>query len=131
MLTGGCYCGAIRYEAHGAPFHETNCHCSVCRRTTGAPFVSWFSVRSDEFRLIKGEPVRFNSTEKGTRTFCPNCGTQLTFAHADFPGEIDVTTGSLDEPKRVPPHDNTRTSSRLPWIAPNGLPDYPEGRTAG
>ena len=65
MLTGGCFCGAVRYEAGGTPFDETNCHCSICRRTTGAPFVTWFSVRRSDFRVIKGEPARFTSTEKG------------------------------------------------------------------
>jgi len=38
MLKGGCYCGAVRYEAAGTPFNETSCHCTICRRTTGAPF---------------------------------------------------------------------------------------------
>ena len=52
MLTGGCFCGAIRYEARGTPFDETNCHCSICRRTPGAPFVTWFSPRSSDFRII-------------------------------------------------------------------------------
>src|ERR1700746_3995177 len=104
MLTGGCFCGAIRHEARGTPFHETNCHCSICRRTTGAPFVIWFSVRTSDFRIIQGEPARFNSTAKGVRS---RCGAQLTFEHADFPDEIDVTTNSLDDPELMPPRDNT------------------------
>jgi hypothetical protein len=128
MLTGGCFCGAIRYEAEGTPFHATNCHCSICRRTTGAPFVTWFSVRPSDFRIAKGEPTRFNSTEQGVRSFCSRCGTQLTFQHAELPDEIDVATSSLDNPELVPPKDNTRTSSRLAWIAPDGLPDYREAR---
>jgi hypothetical protein len=128
VLRGGCFCGAVRYAADGPPFQETNCHCSICRRTTGAPFVAWFSVRRTGFRVVKGEPVRFNTTAQGVRTFCSTCGTQLTFTHADFPDEIDVTTSSLDDPESVPPRDNTRTSSRLRWIGPNGLPDYPEAR---
>jgi len=53
MLQGGCFCGRIRYEVAGRPFHETNCHCSICRRTTGAPFVAWFSVRPLEFRVAE------------------------------------------------------------------------------
>ena len=113
MLKGRCFCGAIRYEMGGAPFHETVCHCSICRRTTGAPFVAWFSVPRSEFRFVQGTPIRFRSTEKGTRSFCPRCGTQLTFEHDDFLDEIDVTTCSLDEPERVPPRDHTRTSSKL------------------
>src|SRR6201987_4547315 len=115
MLTGGCFCNAIRYEARGTPFHETNCHCSICRRTKGAPFVTWFSVRSSDFRITKGEPTLFNSTEKGVRLFCARCGTQLIFQHADFP-------------ELVPPRDHTRTSTRLRWVAADGLPEYAEAR---
>jgi len=40
MLTGGCYCGYLRYDVFGQPFDETVCHCSIYRRTTGAPFVA-------------------------------------------------------------------------------------------
>jgi len=78
--------------------------------------------------MVKGQPMRFNTTEQGVRSFCSRCGTQLTFQHAEFSDEIDVTTSSLDNPELVPPKDNTRTSSRLAWIAPDGLPDYREGR---
>ena len=129
MLHGGCFCGDIRYEAGGTPFNETNCHCSICRRTTGAPFVAWFSVERAQFRFVAGTPVRFNSTDKGTRSFCRRCGTQLTFEHRDAPGEIDVTTASLDDPESVPPRDHTRTSSRLGWVKlADDLPLYPEAR---
>jgi hypothetical protein len=41
MLTGGCYCGAVRYETDGEPFHETICHCADCRRIVGAASVAW------------------------------------------------------------------------------------------
>ena len=129
MLRGGCFCGRIRYEAAGTPFHETNCHCSICRRTAGAPFVAWFSVARSGFRLVSGEPTRFNSTAHGTRSFCPRCGTQLTFEDEDFPDEIDVTTCSLDDPELLPPRDHTRTSSKLGWIRlADQLPEHQEGR---
>ena len=129
MLRGGCFCGAIRYEAAGAPFHETICHCSICRRTTGAPFVAWFSVRRSDFRLVQGSPARFRSSEKATRTFCPRCGAQLTFETADFADEIDVSIGSLDEPERVLPKDHTFASSKLTWVKlADGLPEYREAR---
>ena len=129
MLRGGCFCGRIRYEAAGTPFHETSCHCSICRRTTGAPFVAWFSVPRAQFRLVCGEPVRFRSTPKGTRSFCPQCGTQLTFEHEDFPGEMDVTTCSLDDPNALSPKDHTWTSSKLAWVTlADPLPRHQEAR---
>jgi hypothetical protein len=117
MLTGGCFCGAIRYEVSGAPFNATNCHCSICRRTTGAPFVAWFSVRPHEFRFVQGQPAHFHSSAHGKRSFCARCGTQLTFRSAGLDA-IDVTTCSLDDPEQVPPADNTRTSRRLSWSSP-------------
>jgi hypothetical protein len=132
MLKGGCYCGRIRYEAAGTPFHETNCHCSMCRRTAGAPLVAWFTVHRSQFRLVSGEPTRFRSSPKGTRSFCPECGTQLTFEHEDFSDEIDVTTCSLDDPGALPPKDHTRTSSKLRWIKlADGLPEHREARSGG
>lgn len=131
MLEGGCFCGRIRYQAGGEPFNETNCHCTNCRRTTGAPFVTWFSVSRPEFRITSGQPTRFRSSAKAMRSFCPDCGTQLTFEHDDFTDEIDVTTASLDEPNTCAPRDHTFVRSRLKWIAlADGLPEYPAQRTA-
>lgn len=132
MLKGGCYCGAVRYEAAGKPFNETSCHCSICRRTSGAPFVAWFSVRRADFRLVAGTPVGFDSTPKARRTFCGRCGTPLTFQGTETPGEIDITTASLDDPNAVPPKDHTRTSSRLSWVRlADGLPEHREARISG
>jgi hypothetical protein len=129
MATGGCYCGFARYETAGTPFNESNCHCSICRRTTGAPFVAWFTVLRHEFRWIAGEPTRFRSSPNATRTFCPRCGTQLAFEADDTPAEIDVTTCSLDDPEAIPPCDHIWTSSRLAWVKlADGLPEHPQRR---
>jgi hypothetical protein len=129
MLSGGCFCGSIRYEATGTPFNETSCHCSICRRTTGAPFVVWFSVQRTQFQLMGGEPTRLRSTAHGTRSFCPRCGTQLTFEDDNYPDEIDVTTCSLDAPNALPPRDHTHASSKVHWVALcDGLPAFPASR---
>jgi hypothetical protein len=132
MLKGGCYCGAIRYQAEAAPYNETSCHCSICRRTAGAPFVAWFSVRRGAFRIVQGKPMSFRSTPAALRQFCGRCGTQLTFESSETPDDVDVTTASLDDPNAVPPRDHTRTSSRLSWIRlADGLPEHREARPSG
>lgn len=132
MLTGGCFCKAIRYEADQPPFNRTNCHCTMCRGTTGAPCVAWFSVPRHAFRFIQGTPTQFRSSQPATRTFCPVCGTQLTFAHDGSPDEIDVTTCSLDVPADASPQDHTYTSSQLPWLKlDDGLPRYRRSRSEG
>jgi hypothetical protein len=131
MLTGGCFCGFVRYAVNGAPFNEANCHCSICRRTSGAPFVAWFSVRRDEFQFLEGEPARFASSDYAQRTFCPRCGTPMTFQSSRFPTEIDITICSLDEPAHVAPKHHIYTSTQLPWIRlADNLPMWPESRSS-
>lgn len=129
MLRGGCYCGAVRYEAGGTPLHETNCHCTICRRTSGAPYVAWFTVALSQFRFTAGSPARFKSSADCTRSFCSACGTPLTFQSGTEAQWIDVTTCSLDQPERVPPRDHTWVESKLPWTETgDALPAYPRGR---
>jgi hypothetical protein len=82
-----------------------------------------------QFRITRGEPTRFRSTARATRSFCPECGTQLTFEHDDYSDEIDVTTCSLDEPESVAPKHHIHTSSKLNWVKlADSLPQYPETR---
>lgn len=130
MLTGGCFCNYVQYEARGTSSHETNCHCSICRRTGGAPFVAWFTVPASKFRIIAGAPTSFQSSEHGTRSFCPRCGTPLTFASSKSPQEVDVTTCSLRDPELLPPKDHTRVSGKLRWVElGDELPRFQEART--
>ena len=129
MHEGACFCGFLRYQARGTPSNETNCHCSICRRSSGAPYVTWFTIPSAEFRFTSGEPASFQSSEHGTRTFCPRCGTPLTFRSSHLPDEVDVTTCSLEDPERLPPRDHSRTSSRLSWVElGDTLPAFPNAR---
>ncbi|MCO6417527.1 GFA family protein [Siccirubricoccus sp. KC 17139] len=129
MLTGGCLCGEIRYEAHGTPFHPTLCHCRMCRLAAGAPVVAWFSVKREDYRLVAGTPARYASSPGVVRTFCPRCGTSLTFESAAHAAEIDITTASLDDPDAVPPQDHTRAAYRIGWVSlADGLTVYPERR---
>jgi hypothetical protein len=129
MLRGGCFCGHVRYEGEGTPFHPTLCHCADCRRIAGAPVVAWFSLPSGGFHFTAGQPSCFASSEKARRCFCPRCGTPLTFQDTGLPDEIDITTASLDDPELVPPGDHTRTRSRLSWMhLPDGLPRYSVAR---
>lgn len=126
-LPGGCFCGAVRYRAGGTPFDVTHCHCRDCRRIAGAPFVTWFSVRTADL-AVEGMPVRLASSAGVERTFCGRCGTPLTWRR-DGAGEIDVTAASLDDPGVVTPEDHTWTSQQLPWIRlGDGLPRHERRR---
>ncbi|MGK5039702.1 GFA family protein [Janthinobacterium sp. GB1R12] len=130
MLTGGCLCGEVRYDAGADSFHQSACHCSVCRRASGAPFVAWFSVPRAHFRWLQGQAMSYASSVHGTRGFCPRCGTQLTFEDSAYPDEVDVTTCSLDHPEQLPPHSHIYTGTQLEWVKLNdGLPRYRGSRS--
>lgn len=131
-LQGGCFCGAVRYEAEGEPFNSTLCHCTDCRKTSGAPALAWFSVRRDELRWIGAEPQLFRSSAHALRGFCPSCGASLAFLDDEWPDEIDIATASLNDPELVPPRDHTFVHSRLSWMdLRDGLPEYQRTRTEG
>ncbi len=115
-ITGGCYCGAIRFRATQTPRFQTNCHCANCRRAIGAQSVAWISVDLANFEWVKGTPKRFRTDTGAWRTFCDTCGTSLTYERDTRPGEIDITTGSLDRPEQFPPADDFFTDEKLPWV---------------
>ncbi len=79
---GGCFCGSIRYRATGQLGGVSHCHCSMCRRVCGAPFVTWVSFNRANFSFTCGTPTRFKSSDKVERSFCNRCGTALTFEKA-------------------------------------------------
>ncbi len=114
--TGGCFCGAIRYEFEGAAHLVANCHCSMCRKTSAAPYVAWLIVAADVFQYTRGAPRVLASSEKGTRYFCPECGTHVACIISDRPTEVDVTLGSLDKPEDFTPTVDVHEEGRLPWV---------------
>lgn len=115
VICGGCLCGAVRYEAGGEPYNITHCHCADCRRSSGAPFVTWASFRRSHFRFSAGWP-REQRWAGRFRSFCANCGTPLTFLDSQGSDEVDVTVCSFDDPAVVRPADHTWVEDRLPWI---------------
>jgi hypothetical protein len=130
VIHGGCLCGTVRFEATGLPYNVTHCHCMDCRRSAGALFVTWASFRRSDFRFTQGEP-RVLAWSNRLRSFCPNCGTSLTFMTSSEADEIDITVCTFDHPEHIAPADHTWVEDRLPWIhLADHLPAYQRNRTA-
>ena len=106
----------VRFLASGPPSHQANCHCANCRRAAGAQAVAWITVKPLEFAWEKGKPKRYQTDTGAYRTFCDSCGTSLTYEHDERPDEIDITTGSLDNPGRFPPNRDVFPEERLSWV---------------
>ena len=117
-VTGGCFCGQIRYSITAEPRSVGICHCVSCRRIAGAESVAWAVVSADGYSLTSGTPREFNSSTDVTRTHCANCGTSLTYqiAGRDF---VDVTLGSLDDPEALTPTREVWCAEAVSWNALN------------
>jgi hypothetical protein len=129
LLTGRCFCGAVRYRC-GAPLcPPTLCHCESCRRVAGAHSVAWLTVLAGSLIYPMAKPVEFSSSLKVFRSFCGQCGTPLTYRREDRAGEIDITVVTLDWPADIVPADHVWMEDALPWDRPgDGLPQHPKTR---
>ena len=115
-ITGGCYCGAIRFRVEEKPMHQANCHCANCRRAVGAQAVAWITVASSGFLWEQGTPQRYRTDTRAWRTFCGACGTSLSYENDSRPNEIDLTTGSLDRAEDFPPNRDVFPEEKLSWV---------------
>jgi hypothetical protein len=100
-LVGGCYCGAVRYEAEGEPLLKAQCHCRECQYITGGAPNVFIAVPPGGFRYTKGAPKPFKRSDLEkpvTREFCPDCGTHVV-TRPNRPIVV-VKVGTLDDPKQ-------------------------------
>ena len=101
-FTGGCVCGAIRYEVTGKPIMMFNCHCRDCQRTTGSGFTPVVYVPAKAFKITKGSPRYYSTPSEmvahNKRGFCPECGSTVHYSGGNFPDVIAIPLGALDDP---------------------------------
>jgi hypothetical protein len=129
MMEGGCLCGAVRYRVEGPPLRSGTCHCRSCRKTASSTQLPFAAYPTSAYRLLQGEPVAFNSSPGVVRTFCGRCGSPLTYAQLADPDQLDVMTGSLDEPDAAPATYHVFVGEKLGWdVIGDGLPAYEAGR---
>ena len=125
-LHGRCFCGAVAMTAADHPFQVSWCHCRDCRRQSGAPAVVWAGFRVGEVAFA-GERKKRQSSPHITRSFCPECGTPMTYEDDRLEGEIYIHTGIFDEADRLIPDRHAYVTSKLFWLhLEDGLTEYEE-----
>ncbi|TXT21077.1 MAG: hypothetical protein FD134_2762 [Gallionellaceae bacterium] len=100
ILTGGCFCGALRYTIEGGIPMKALCLCHTCQKISGGAGNLFIGVEASAFRYTQGEPRRF-AREPGTspaREFCGECGVHIAARSPRLPEGLVVKVGTLDDP---------------------------------
>ena len=116
-FTGGCQCGAVRYRLSAAPKSPSICHCRMCQKAGGGPFMVFAGLPSEHVEWTKGAPKIYASSDLAERGFCADCGTPLTYRMKGRP-RISFASGTFDAPEKIVPQDELGIESRMPWLAP-------------
>lgn len=127
-FTGRCYCGALAYEASGAPQFKAQCHCRECQYFSGGGPNYFMVVPKDGFRWTAGTPAKFTRPDLEnavTRCFCATCGTHILteLPHRD---SLVLKIGTLDDPARYPaPSAAIHTADSQPFHQiPSDIPGF-------
>ena len=121
-LTGGCSCGAIRYEVTSFPLLLYTCNCTECQTASGSAFALNMPVATESFRIVKGEPKGWRrSSPSGTDVtswFCGDCGGRIHGERKGRPESLNLRAGSLDDTGWLTPVAHMFMRSAQPWILP-------------
>lgn len=129
-FTGGCRCGAVRYECSAEPVMAGNCHCRLCQQVSGSAFTANVAVPKDALRIkgdVKYHEAKADSGNTVSLGFCPICGAPVVGKSSGMPDLMMLRAGSLDDPSWYQPGMEIYTSSAQPWDHMNpDLPKFPQ-----
>ncbi len=122
--TGGCQCGAVRYELTGEALPSIICHCKECQKQTSSAFGMTLPVAKRDFRLTSGALKEWRRTADSGRElacyFCPECGNRIYHSSSLGPDYWHLKPGTLDDTSWLAPVAQVWTNSAQPWLE---LPD--------
>jgi len=128
MHTGGCLCGAIRYEIEGSLAPVQICHCSQCRKAQGSAFGANIPVQTTAFRITRGDDrlAQYRATPGKRRVFCSVCGSPIFSQRDAAPETLRLRAGTLDQPAdlAIAFHMNVASKAKW-WTISDRLPQHP------
>jgi hypothetical protein len=127
-LTGGCLCGAVRYEIGAKPVRMVNCHCRTCQKWSGSAYMALLFVPAAALKITgnyREFPTAAASGNTVYRAFCAECGTPLCGRNSAFTQLRPVAAMSLDDPGLYRPDSDMWVADAQSWdLMPPGLPKY-------
>jgi hypothetical protein len=134
-LTGGCLCGAVRFEVNEPLVAALYCHCTRCQRRTGSAASVSALVAPGSLRVTSGEELirSFDPPDGAKKAFCSGCGGALWAQSTADPEVFFVRLGTFDADPEVRPSYRQFVAYAAPWepIPDDGLPRFPERRPPG
>jgi hypothetical protein len=124
-IEGGCYCGALRYSAEGAPMFKGQCHCRECQYISGGHPNVVTGMAEGGFSYTKGSAKQFKRADLPnpvTREFCADCGTHILTRSPGLPGAVLIKVGTFDDPSQF-----GRPDMVIYTIDKQGFHHVPEG----
>ena len=126
--SGGCLCGAVRYEVEGRPLVVAHCHCKDCQRGSGTGHSTGAMFPADKMRLM-GQVTEFKvKSDNGnevTRVFCPACGSPILGRNSGMEGYLTIALGTVDDSSGFEPQVVVFARNRKPWdIMDESLPTF-------
>lgn len=118
-VAGSCLCGTIRFRVELPSLFCAHCHCTMCRRSHGAAYVTWFGVPHDRCTIETGadEIVRYASSSHGSRSFCGRCGSSLFCESSERPDEVDIVLANMEAAIDRAPQLHIYWDDRADWVA--------------
>jgi hypothetical protein len=116
-FTGGCVCGAIRYECNTDPIMMFKCHCRDCQHVSGGGYAPVLLFARKDVQVTKGELKQYSTQSmaggQNERSFCARCGSRI--AGGRSPTSIGIVAGSLDDPSVFNPTIDIQVADAQPW----------------
>ena len=124
-FTGGCLCGAVRFEAQGEPMYAGHCYCEDCRKASGSGFVAFMSYPASAVRFSGQTRTYSCKAARGgdaVRNFCPVCGSLVFGGIVGQDTSHTIYAGALDDPTLFHPTIAIFAKGRPDWaLIPPGL----------
>ena len=126
-ILGKCLCGSITIHCTNEPVKTVNCHCTMCRKVSGAAYSTFAMFLKNHVRVMGNSETHFSSSTLATRSFCSKCGSNTQFNYAGKHEYVYLPVGLFNSAVAIHPQENWYASTKLHWISDcNNLPEYEE-----
>ena len=134
-LTGGCLCGAVRFEVTEPLVSSGYCHCTRCQRRTGTAASPGARIAPGSLRVLAGEEhIKAYEPEDGfAKVFCSACGSALWSRSQEDPDIFSIRLGAFDDDPGIRPTYRQFVAYAAPWepLPDDGLPRHDERMPPG